>query len=155
VKLRHIPLVHLLSAARRGDWETLAQHIEAGGEIPQDMRELQEFLAAVLRGKARPKGRPPSEAVAALNLRLAHSVMFYGGISKSRRAAAEAETAALFNLDIRKVQRASKSYRDQIQRAAPLRLTPLSEDVIRLSDASIERIVREFCDRSRGRPRTA
>jgi hypothetical protein len=120
MKISHLPFLHLLSAARRGDWETLARHIETGGDIPADMPELRKFLAAVLRGRTRPRGRPPSEAVAALNLRVAQYVRFYEGMGKSR-ATAEAAAAAAFDVDIRKVQRASKAYRDQIRRAVLLR----------------------------------
>jgi hypothetical protein len=48
----------VLAWAERGDWDTLAKYILDGDEI---LREIREFLAAVLRGeKKRPKKRPPS-----------------------------------------------------------------------------------------------
>jgi hypothetical protein len=107
VKINHILPAGLFAAARRGDREPLARHIEAGGDIPVDMPELRKFIAAAIREKKQRKGgRPASEAVREANRRLAWAVRFYEGMGMSHAEAKKAVTEQGRGTDIKKVERA-------------------------------------------------
>jgi hypothetical protein len=112
VKINHIPFVHLLSAARRGDREPLARHIETGGTIPADMLELRKFIAAAVREKKQRKGgRPASEAVREENRQLALLVWFYEGTGMSHAEAKRAAAEQGRGTDVKKVERAVTAWR--------------------------------------------
>jgi hypothetical protein len=111
MKISHLPFIGLLSAARRGDREPLARHIETGGNIPADMLELRKFIAAAIREKKHEKGgRPASEAVREANCRLAMMVLFYKGMGMSHSEAKKVVTEQ-FDTDSKKVERALIAWR--------------------------------------------
>jgi hypothetical protein len=97
--------------ARAGDWESLAQHIESGGLITDDLRAL---LTQILRGELRrPKGRPQSKETAEehLNMAIAVAQLQTEGVPTE---SAVAEIAQKFRADPRTVYRAMKKHNEKI-----------------------------------------
>jgi hypothetical protein len=110
MKIGDLLFIGFLSAARRGDREPLARHIETGGDIPADMLELRKYIAVAIREKRHEKGgRPASEAVREKNRRLAMSVLSYKGIMSY--AEAKKTVAEQFDTDVKKVERAFIAFR--------------------------------------------
>jgi hypothetical protein len=108
--------------AQRGDYEPIAEYIERGGDLPQ---ELREFIARFLRGKVkRLNNRPPTRAAwiqRGRTARLVAQKVWQGlGIDTAIDRVAE-------ELDVNKrtVQRAWTEWRG----AFPNLAKPLSDDI--------------------------
>jgi hypothetical protein len=92
-------------AAGQGDWEELAKHIEQGGAVTAEMRP---FLAAVLRGKSRPKKKPALAAT----LRRHHEITEFVLLARKLGAKNATQMAAdTFNMEPRAIERVFRAYK--------------------------------------------
>jgi hypothetical protein len=104
-------LDNLMADARNGDWDALAQHIEAGHVITDEMRE---FLAGVLRKEIkRSANRPPKASTRWRHLHLGLvrvSLQEQAGLSATK---ADDEIIKRFGVDRSTIQRAMRVWREE------------------------------------------
>jgi len=95
----------LMRAMKDGDWEFLAAHIEAGGNI-DTVPGLRKFIGMIIRGEAkRKRSRPPGVRAEAHRYRVAQFMANGGKIE---------EAMEKFHMDRTTVQRAMKAYKDKL-----------------------------------------
>jgi hypothetical protein len=113
-------LAEIFAVARIGDWDSLAAHIERGGEITPEMRE---FLAGVLRKKVkRAANRPPKEDTRLFHKAIAMFRIFLQEQRGLSATAAEARVAEDFGVDRSTVQRAMRRLKAEADKSPTYRL---------------------------------
>jgi hypothetical protein len=104
----------ILKRAQHGDWDTLAEHIEKGGRITDEMRK---YIADILRRKIkRSANRPPKKATFLRNMQYAEHAI---GLEMAGLGATDAgnKTAEVFGVHERTIQRAKKALAKRVNKS--------------------------------------